>query len=140
MKTSRIVLSTFAAFVVSVLAGVIHGFVLAADYAPLRQPALIDGQRTWQVILLPVAHFAFICGLMWVYTHSRLRGSAAHARTHARRPRVDDGTGPPWLIRACRATVAGLARRKAVGARARIVNRDRAHNRLIARQQRSAPT
>jgi hypothetical protein len=79
MKTSRIVLSTFAAFVVSqVLAGVIHGFVLAADYAPYYGSLLRSmDSATWQVLLLPVAHFAFICGLMWVYTHSRLRGSAA---------------------------------------------------------------
>jgi hypothetical protein len=78
MKTSRLVLSTFAAFVVSqVLAGVIHGFILAADYAPYYGSLLRSTDSdTWRVLLLPVSHLAFISGLMWVYVHTQLRGSA----------------------------------------------------------------
>jgi hypothetical protein len=78
MKASRIVLSTFAAFVVSqVLAGVIHGFILAADYAPYYGSLLRSTDSdSWQVLLLPISHFAFICGLMWVYARMQLRGSA----------------------------------------------------------------
>jgi hypothetical protein len=76
MTTTRLVLSTVAAFVVSqVLAGLIHGFVLATDYAPYYGTLLRSGGNSWEVLLLPVAHLAFICGLMWVYTHMRLQGS-----------------------------------------------------------------
>ena len=76
MSRTRIVLTTFAAFLVSqVMAVLIHGFVLAADYEPFDGTLLRSGADAWQFIFLPVAHLAFICGLMWVYTHAQLRGS-----------------------------------------------------------------
>src|SRR4029434_5264900 len=78
MTTTRIVLATFAAFLLAnVFAGTIHGFILANDYAPyygtLSRSA--DGPA-WRFIFLPVAHLAVIGGLMWIYTHLRLAGSA----------------------------------------------------------------
>jgi hypothetical protein len=47
MTTRRIVLSTLAAFVVSqVLAGFVHGFILAADYGPYEGTLLRSGVRS----------------------------------------------------------------------------------------------
>ena len=49
-------LSTVAAFVVSqVLAGLIHGFVLATDYAPYYGTLLRSEGNSWEVLLFPVA-------------------------------------------------------------------------------------
>jgi hypothetical protein len=77
MTAKRIVLSTLAAFVVSqVLAGLVHGFVLDADYGPYYGTLLRSGDEAWQFIFLPVAHLSFIVGLMWVYTHAPIKGSA----------------------------------------------------------------
>ena len=79
MTTGRIVLTTFVAFVVSqVLAATVHGFLLAADYAPYYGSLLrrMDG-AAWQALFLPVAHLAFISALVWVYTRAGLDGSPA---------------------------------------------------------------
>jgi len=78
MTRTRIALSIFAAFLVSqVLAVIVHGFILAADYGPFDGTLLRSGADAWQFIFLPVAHLAFICGLMWIYTHTRFAGSLA---------------------------------------------------------------
>ena len=78
MTRTRIALTTFVAFFVSqVMAVLIHGFVLAAAYEPFDGTLLRSGADAWQFIFLPVAHLAFICGLVWVYTHAQLTGSRA---------------------------------------------------------------
>ena len=78
MTRSRIALTTFVAFFVSqVIAVLVHGFVLAADYEPFDGTLLRAGADAWQFVFLPVAHLAFICGLVWVYTHAQLTGSRA---------------------------------------------------------------
>ena len=77
MTTGRFALTTFAAFLVSqVLAAIVHGFILAADYGPYYGSLLrgIDGPA-WQMLLLPVAHLAFIVGLVWVFARARLEGT-----------------------------------------------------------------
>jgi hypothetical protein len=76
MTRTRIALATFAAFFVSqVMAVLIHGVVLAADYEPFDGTLLRSGADAWQFIFLPVAHLAFICGLVWVYEHAHLKGA-----------------------------------------------------------------
>ena len=88
---------------IAVLAGVIHGFVLAADYAPYtaacsdRWTAACSVHTTAARRALRV-HLRPHVGLH-ALTATRLRCS--HARTHARRPRVDDGTGPPLAHSTC---------------------------------------
>jgi hypothetical protein len=79
MTGFRIGLSTFAAFIVSqVLAVAIHGFILARDYDAYEGTLLRAGtEPAWQFIFLPVSHLAFICGLMWIYTHARIAGATA---------------------------------------------------------------
>jgi hypothetical protein len=60
------------AFVVSqILEIVIHGLVLAADYAPFHGTLLrpMTDSPGWQGLLLPVAHLSFVIGLVWVYDH-----------------------------------------------------------------------
>ena len=99
MTTTRLVLSTLTAFVVSeVLAVVVHGFILAADYGPYDGTLLRSGADAWQFIFLPVAHLSFICGLMWVYTHTRIEGSAARQGVFLGLLAWIIGQVPLWLI------------------------------------------
>jgi hypothetical protein len=58
------------AFVVSqILEILIHGFVLAGDYAPFYGTLLrsMQGSPGWQALLLPVAHLSYVIALVWVY-------------------------------------------------------------------------
>jgi hypothetical protein len=99
MTTKRIVLSGFAAFMVSeVLAVLVHGFILAADYEPYDGTLLRAGADAWQFIFLPVAHLSFICGLIWVYTRISLKGSAARQAVSLGFLAWLMGQVPLWLI------------------------------------------
>jgi hypothetical protein len=65
-----------AAFVVSqVLAVVVHGFVLAADYGPFYGK-LLRSEAGAPMVLLPVAHLSFIAALVWVFSRLDLQGGA----------------------------------------------------------------
>jgi hypothetical protein len=78
MTTARAVATTFVAFLVAqILAIAIHGFILAADYAPLRGTLLRDfqGGPGWQALLLPVSHLCLISGLVWIYGRLSIAGS-----------------------------------------------------------------
>ncbi len=78
MTTARASAATFAAFVLSqITATVIHGYILAPDYAPFYGRLLRDfqGGPGWQALLLPVAHLCFISGLVWIYGRLSLEGS-----------------------------------------------------------------
>jgi hypothetical protein len=71
----RVLTTAGAAFVVSQVLGVgIHGFVLAADYAPYDGTLLRSGVA-WQMLFLPVVHLSFVAGLTWVAVRLRLDGS-----------------------------------------------------------------
>jgi hypothetical protein len=71
----RVLAAVGAAFVVSqILAVVVHGFVLAADYAPY-EGTLLRSEVASQMLLLPVAHLSFIAALAWVATRVRLDGT-----------------------------------------------------------------
>ena len=75
MSNLRVLAAVGAAFVVSqILAVVIHGFVLAADYAPY-EGTLLRSEVASQMLLLPVAHLSFIAALIWVATRARLDGT-----------------------------------------------------------------
>lgn len=70
MTGKRFVGVCAVAFVVSqLLEIVIHGFVLAGDYAPFYGTLLrpMTGNPGWQSLLLPVAHLSYVIGLVWVY-------------------------------------------------------------------------
>lgn len=54
--------------------------------------------ETWQVLLLPVAHLAFVCGLMWVYMHAPMKGSAARQGLFLGFLAWIMGQVPLWLI------------------------------------------
>ena len=99
MTRTRIALTTFVAFFVSqVMAVLIHGFVLAADYEPFDGTLLRSGADAWQFIFLPVAHLAFICGLVWVYTHAQLTGSRARQGLTLGVVGWITGQVPVWLL------------------------------------------
>jgi hypothetical protein len=99
MTRMRIALTTFAAFLVSqVLAVLIHGFVLAADYEPFDGTLLRSGADAWQFIFLPVAHLAFICGMVWVYSHAGLTGSRARQASTIGVLGWTMGQVPTWLL------------------------------------------
>ena len=77
MSKTRIFLTGLAAlFVAELLAIAIHGYVLAADYAPYYGTLLRGGDSpAWQTSFLTVAHAAFVSGLIWIYLRVRLAGS-----------------------------------------------------------------
>jgi hypothetical protein len=65
-----------AALLVSeILAVLVHGFVLDADYTPFRG-SLLRAQASWQMLLLPVAHLLFVAALVWIFSRVNFRGSA----------------------------------------------------------------
>jgi hypothetical protein len=78
MTTKRMTATIAVAFVVSnILAAVIHGFILAADYAPFDGSLLRSGAGAppAQMLLLPVAHLCFIVGLVFIYARLPFAGS-----------------------------------------------------------------
>ena len=77
MTKTRIFLTGLAALLVAeVLAGTVHGYVLAADYAPYYGTLLRGGQDpAWQFAFLPVAHAAWVGGLVWIYLNVSFAGS-----------------------------------------------------------------
>jgi hypothetical protein len=79
MTTARAIATTFAAFLVAqILAIVIHGIILAADYAPYYGSLLRNSPQDgpgWQALLLPVSHLCLISGLVWIYSRLSLDGS-----------------------------------------------------------------
>jgi hypothetical protein len=75
MTRTRAVAATVAAWVMSqILAVVIHGFILAADYAPFEGTLLRAGQQA-PMMLLPVVHLCHVVALVWVYGRIRLADS-----------------------------------------------------------------
>ncbi len=79
MTKQRMALTIFSALLVSeVLETLIHGFVLAGDYAPYYGSLLRSGEDGpgAQMLLLPVAHLCFIFGLVWIFARLPLAGSA----------------------------------------------------------------
>ena len=77
MSGKRMAGAIVAAFVVDqILQALLHGFVLAKDYAPYYGTLLRD-QRTagWQMLFLPVAHLSFTVAFVWIYSRMTLRGS-----------------------------------------------------------------
>jgi hypothetical protein len=78
MTKTRVFLTGFAAlFVAELLATLVHGFVLAADYAPYYGTLLRGGaDPAWQFSFLPLAHLTWVGGLVWVYLHSTFTGSS----------------------------------------------------------------
>jgi len=77
MTKTRMFLTGLAAlFVTELLAIAIHGFVLAADYAPYYGTLLRGGDSpSWQLSFLTVAHAAYIGGLVWIYARIPFAGA-----------------------------------------------------------------
>jgi len=77
MSNTRIFLTVLAAlFVAELLASIVHGYLLAADYAPYYGTLLRGGaDPAWQFAFLPLAHLAWVGGLVWVYLRVTLTGS-----------------------------------------------------------------
>ena len=77
MSKTRIFLTGLAAlFVAELLATVVHGYVLAADYAPFYGTLLRGGDSpAWQFSFLPLAHAAWVGGLVWIFLHVSFTGT-----------------------------------------------------------------
>ena len=69
-----------------------------SDYGPYYGTLLRSGDSAWQFIFLPVAHLSFIIGLMWVYTHAPIKGSAARQGVFLGFLAWMMGQVPLWLI------------------------------------------
>jgi hypothetical protein len=75
VSKSRVLAAIGTAFVVSqILATVIHGVVLAADYN-IYEGTLLRSGVAWQMLFLPVAHLSFVVALAWAATRLRLDGT-----------------------------------------------------------------
>jgi len=73
MTKKRFVAACAAAFIVSqILEILIHGFILAPDYAPYYGKLLrpMDRGADWRGLLLPLAHLSFIVAFVWVYARA----------------------------------------------------------------------
>src|SRR6185503_10274250 len=70
----RLVLAGVVVFVLAnVGAVVVHGFLLAADYAPYEGTLLRRGtEPAWQFVFLPVVHLSFTIGLIWLFRIARV--------------------------------------------------------------------
>jgi hypothetical protein len=80
MAGKRMTLTIVAAWVVTeLLETIIHGLVLASDYAPFYGSLLRGGgsQPPVQMLLLPVAHLCFVVGLVWIYVRCPFSGTVA---------------------------------------------------------------
>ena len=79
MSTARAVSTVAVAFLASqILAVIVHGFILSADYEPFEGTLLraAGGDQTpWQMLFLPVAHLSFVSALVWIHAHLRIDGS-----------------------------------------------------------------
>jgi len=79
MSTKRAISSVALAFLASqVLAVIVHGFILSADYEPFESTLLRAAggdQVPWQMLFLPVAHLSFVSALVWIYARLRIDGS-----------------------------------------------------------------
>ena len=77
MTGKRTALTIIAALLVTeLLTTIIHGFVLASDYAPFYGSLLRGGNEPpVQMLLLPVAHLCFVVGLVWIYVRCPFSGS-----------------------------------------------------------------
>ena len=79
MSTARVALAVAAAFVAAqVLAVIIHGVILSADYEPFEGSLLRAAggdQPPWQMVFLPVAHLAYVSTMVWLYARLHLAGS-----------------------------------------------------------------
>jgi hypothetical protein len=90
-----------AAFVVSqILEIVVHGFILAADYAPFYGTLLrpMQGSASWQMSLLPVAHLSYVIALVWVYDRIMDDGPAIAQGLRIGFVGFAMGQAPLWLL------------------------------------------
>ena len=77
MTKTRIFLTGLAAlFVAELLATFVHGYALAAEYEPYYGTLLRGGESpAWQFSFLPLAHAAWVGGLVWIFLHVSFLGS-----------------------------------------------------------------
>lgn len=82
MTTRRFVAACVVAFLVSqILAILVHGFILRADYMPFYGTLLrpMDRGADWRMLMLPLAHLSFIVAYVWIYARIALAGSWVRA-------------------------------------------------------------
>jgi hypothetical protein len=101
MTNRRFAASVLAALVVAeMLAAIVHGFVLDADYEPYRGTLLRGGAGgpAWQMVFLPVAHLFFVCSLVWIYARLSLRGGVVRRGLVIGVLGWAIGQAPLWLL------------------------------------------
>jgi hypothetical protein len=98
MTKGRVAATIAAAFVVSeILASLVHGFLLDADYAPYRG-TLLRAQAAWPMLMLPVAHLLFISALVWIFSRVELRGGVLAQGMKIGVVGWFAGQAPLWLL------------------------------------------
>src|SRR5689334_11392368 len=98
MTKGRTAGAVAAAFVVSqILAVVVHGFLLDADYAPFRG-SLLRAEASWQMLLLPASHLLFITALVWIFARVESRGGVFVQGAKLGLLGWAAGQAPLWLL------------------------------------------
>jgi hypothetical protein len=98
MTKGRVAATIAAAFVVSeIVASLVHGFLLDADYAPYRG-TLLRAQAGWPMLMLPVAHLLFISALVWIFSRVELRGGVLAQGMKIGVVGWFAGQAPLWLL------------------------------------------
>lgn len=90
-----------AAFLVSqIVEIVVHGFILASDYAPYYGTLLrpMTGEPAWQMLLLPVAHLSYVIALVWVYNRIMENGARVAQGIRLGLIGFAMGQAPLWLL------------------------------------------
>ncbi len=100
LMNMRVARTVFVAFLVAnVLAVIVHGLILANDYGPFYGKLLRStGDPDWQVVLLPVPHLLYVCGLTWVTMRLQSTSSRLHRGLVLGALGWVIGQAPLWLL------------------------------------------
>ena len=98
MSKVRIASAIAVGFVVSeVLAIVVHGVLLNAEYEPFRGSLLRSG-ASWQMVFLSAAHLLYVSALVWIFVRAPFDGAVAIRGTKLGVLGWMAGQAPVWLL------------------------------------------
>jgi hypothetical protein len=98
MTKGRMAAAIAVAFVVSeILAIVVHGVLLNAQYEPFRGTLLRSGP-SWQMLFLSVAHLFYVSALVWISSHVSFDGSITIRGATLGVVGWMAGQAPVWLL------------------------------------------
>ena len=98
MTKGRMAVAIAVAFVVSeILAIVVHGVLLNAQYEPFRGTLLRSGP-SWQMVFLSLAHLFYVSALVWISSRVSFDGGIALRGAKLGVLGWMAGQAPVWLL------------------------------------------